>query len=462
MRCSTVADKNVLIVSFGFFFVFSGYNATQRFATTTDAKHGSITLGILYMTALVTDFIAAPIFKTFSPKITLVTSTLSYILFIGSNIKYNIVLLYVSAIFVGLSAPILWISKERLITDSSNYYEITNNLPLYSQIGYYNGIFWIIFLFHASLGSLFGAMVLESGFSTSVMYAVFTSLTIIGTVIFLFVKNMNTDSKIYDHKISNTSIEMDKNHKTNITKNNANISDEKQKLIENELMDLYGENRKCYWIIHMLRQVKKSILSVIDVWKEWKFQCLLIHTMYVGLLEGYIGADYPLLIKDDKLKLYILAYFGLISAVFSLIVGKLSDKLTHIPIIGMVFVLHTFYWVYLYFYIDQIMEQQSLITFVILSTVLAIGYSGTTQLVSVWPILLGKEPNVWQNMHIWKAIPLSTVFFVHSFITIKFKIVAYGLTLIVGCIPMLLFPSIRKSLRKIHVHQKNNLRLSDS
>lgn len=190
---STTPEQNVVITSTAFFLIFCGWSGTSLYATTFDEHIGANCLAILYATFTFSSLISVPIIQKFSPKIVMLFSSSSYAIYICCNLLFNSYnfILYMSAFLMGIGAACLWVAKSVFITQCSNAYEHSSQMTLNSQLGRFNGVFFMIYSASKTVGGLIGAIVFQFGQSVQFMYFVFAIVCISGCFTFLFIQLLN-------------------------------------------------------------------------------------------------------------------------------------------------------------------------------------------------------------------------------------------------------------------------------
>ena len=113
---------------------------------------------------------------------------MAYPVYVAANINITPIILYIASSILGFGAGCLWVAQSIFIQDCSNYYELQHNLSINSRLGYFNGIFFMGFLFNRFVGSVIVCIVFELGQSNSVMYILLAIICFIGCFGFLFLK----------------------------------------------------------------------------------------------------------------------------------------------------------------------------------------------------------------------------------------------------------------------------------
>lgn len=126
-------NKNVFNISAGFFFLFMGFNTAQQYLLPVLKINGResdavVSLLLLYSVFLFSNLFAPYFISIFRTKKALILGGISYILFCLSVILDQTLVLYISSIFLGFGASLLWISSAQLITDSSRKNDVGQNL----------------------------------------------------------------------------------------------------------------------------------------------------------------------------------------------------------------------------------------------------------------------------------------------------------------------------------------------
>ena len=104
----------------GFTGIFTSWFGTQSFAVKLLGPLGSWLIGIVYITYIVSNQIAASVVGKLGAKWTLVLGSVGYFLVVGGVATENDTLTLLGAACVGLGAGLLWSGQGRMITDLSN------------------------------------------------------------------------------------------------------------------------------------------------------------------------------------------------------------------------------------------------------------------------------------------------------------------------------------------------------
>ena len=98
----------VIIVSLGFWGVFSAFSATKALQTSEHGEEGYIALATLYYAFSVAALFSAALVSAIGPRASLVAGGIPYFLFVFSNLYPTPYLHIPAAGCVGIGAALLW------------------------------------------------------------------------------------------------------------------------------------------------------------------------------------------------------------------------------------------------------------------------------------------------------------------------------------------------------------------
>jgi hypothetical protein len=187
---------NVVHLSLSFFLIFMSYNVAQTFQTSSDnAKDGAFAVGIIYLVFCCANLaLSSFVVRVIGVRLTLIISSVSYGLFIASNIQHNRWALFVSSFLLGLGAALLWIGQSVYVAMSTIEYEQVNDQPASSAAGFVNGLFFGLFQLNQTAGNLLAACLFRLQFEQWIVFSVMTVIAACGTVSLIFLRSVNTPS----------------------------------------------------------------------------------------------------------------------------------------------------------------------------------------------------------------------------------------------------------------------------
>ena len=183
-----ISEYNALICSLAFLFIFASFGTAQNFATSNNGNTGATSLAILYGVFTISNLMAPKIISKISMRLGMFYGAVTYTLYVAANIKLIDIVLYGASALMGTGAAMIWVGQGAFITKCSNHFEGTRGLPLNSKIGYFNGIFWCIYIFNQVIGNLTAALLFYYNVPTQNVYIVLTGFGVLGTFIFLLIR----------------------------------------------------------------------------------------------------------------------------------------------------------------------------------------------------------------------------------------------------------------------------------
>ncbi|MEK7150872.1 MAG: MFS transporter [Patescibacteria group bacterium] len=183
-----IPNKNVSLVSMGFFLLFFGFTAAQHYLLPLFKLQGQentafISLLLIYFAFFGAGIFAPKIIPSLGLKASIVIGAFSYAFFALSVVLGMQFITLTASITVGVGAALLWVSGGQIIQNSSSE----------KELGYNLGFQYASFLFGSLLGTTFGGFFIEA-FSLQKLYAWFT-VAILCSIPF-FLKIQFVESKI--------------------------------------------------------------------------------------------------------------------------------------------------------------------------------------------------------------------------------------------------------------------------
>ncbi|KAM9992500.1 hypothetical protein ACTFIY_009935 [Dictyostelium cf. discoideum] len=279
---------NIIILGLCFCILFSAFSPTQILQTTINQNLGYYTLAVLYSSLSISNFISPFIVSKFGEKISLIIGTLSYAMYIGSNIYVTQTSLYISSILVGFGGAILWNAQGSLIIKYSTE----------ETIGPNTGLFFALFQTDQIIGNLGSATLInKAGLSNNILFSIFMGISIIPIIGFLFL-NCPITTKIKK------------------TIKPINIQDEEETKGNQENHD--GDDDDL--------SIKNIFKSIIILFKDKPIQLLIPSLVYSGISQTFFFGVFSSLIGVEWVG-YVMSVFGFFDALSSFILGKLSYKI---------------------------------------------------------------------------------------------------------------------------------------
>ncbi|CAH7305860.1 Unc93a [Phodopus roborovskii] len=154
--------KNVLVVSCGFFLLFTAYGGLQNLQSSLYSENGLgvATLSTIYCTMMLSSMFLSPILiKRFGCKWTMVGAMCCYLTFSLANFYANWYTLISSSVMLGLGAGPLWSAQCTYITTIGNLQAQKKGKLVKDVVTQYFGIFFLIFQSSGVWGNLISSLV---------------------------------------------------------------------------------------------------------------------------------------------------------------------------------------------------------------------------------------------------------------------------------------------------------------
>ncbi|XP_072512592.1 protein unc-93 homolog A [Salminus brasiliensis] len=154
--------KNVLVVSFGFLFLFTAYGGLQSLQSSLNVEEGMgvISLSVIYGTIILSSMFLPPIMiKNLGCKWTIFLSMACYISYSFGNLFPGWASLIATSAVLGLGGSPLWSAKCTYLTISGNAQAAKDNKKGQDIINQYFGIFFLIFQSSAVWGNLMSSLI---------------------------------------------------------------------------------------------------------------------------------------------------------------------------------------------------------------------------------------------------------------------------------------------------------------
>lgn len=179
-----IRNRNVLLVSLGFFFVFFGFSGVQQYLVPVFNLEGNAdialtSLFLIYIFFTLSGFITPTLISRLGLRKTLILASLTYVTFSLVAIFRDVNVFYLFSILLGIAAPMLW-------TSGGTYVIRSVNIKMQGEsLGFQNSMY----MFGAFAG-VFLASILLNLISFDVTYIIMASTILIGTILFTLLKEV--------------------------------------------------------------------------------------------------------------------------------------------------------------------------------------------------------------------------------------------------------------------------------
>uniref|UniRef100_A0A6J0UZX9 Protein unc-93 homolog A n=1 Tax=Pogona vitticeps TaxID=103695 RepID=A0A6J0UZX9_9SAUR len=156
--------KNVLVVSFGFLFLFTAYGGLQSLQSSLNAADGLgvASLSVVYGGLIISSMFLPPILiQKLGCKWTVVGSMCCYIIYSLGNFYPSWATLIPTSLILGLGGAPLWSAKCTYLTIAANAYAPKAGKVGRDVVNQYFGIFFLIFQSSGVWGNLISSLVFD-------------------------------------------------------------------------------------------------------------------------------------------------------------------------------------------------------------------------------------------------------------------------------------------------------------
>ncbi|XP_074046399.1 protein unc-93 homolog A-like [Macrotis lagotis] len=156
--------KNVLVIAFGFLFLFTAYGALQNLQSSLNNAEGLgvVTLSVVYGALIISSMFLPPLLiKKFGCKWTIMASMCCYITFSVGNFYANWYTMISTAVILGIAGAPLWSAESTYLTISGNIHAKKTGKLEKDVINHYFGIFYLIFQSSGVWGNLISSLVFQ-------------------------------------------------------------------------------------------------------------------------------------------------------------------------------------------------------------------------------------------------------------------------------------------------------------
>ncbi|XP_066987251.1 LOW QUALITY PROTEIN: protein unc-93 homolog A-like [Macrobrachium rosenbergii] len=156
--------RNILIISFAFFFLFTSYNGMTNLQSSLNKASGTAALTALYIAFIISScFTPSWVLKVLQEKKALIISMLMYSVYMMAQFYPTIYTLLPTAIVLGVAAAPLWSAKCTYLSKVSDLYGEIHGEKSYVVYSRFFGIFFLVFQSTQIVGNLISSLVLSVG-----------------------------------------------------------------------------------------------------------------------------------------------------------------------------------------------------------------------------------------------------------------------------------------------------------
>ncbi|XP_050101118.1 UNC93-like protein [Anopheles aquasalis] len=406
--------KNIITVSFAFMVQFTAFQGTANLQSSINAQDslGTVSLAVIYA-ALVISCIFLPtlVIRKLTVKWTLCFSMLCYAPYIASQFYPRFYTLIPAGVLLGLGAAPMWASQATYLTQLGQVYAKLTDQPVEAIIVRFFGFFFLAWQTAELWGNLISSLVLSSGAHGAAPASFDDSINGSATI-----SHSNDDALSY----------CGANFCVVGTSDNSNL----QRPPDSEIYEIsaiylscivgaviiiaifldplsrYGERRR--GSISATEISGMQLLSAtFKQLKKVNQQLLILITVFIGMEQAFIGADFTQAYVSCALGIhqigYVMICFGVVNAICSIIFGSAMKYIGRVVIIILGAFVHGGCIIYLLYWRPHPEHQ---IVFFILSGLWGIGDAvWQTQINGLYGALFRRNKEAaFSNYRLWESV----------------------------------------------------------
>ncbi|XP_049548985.1 UNC93-like protein [Anopheles darlingi] len=405
--------KNIITVSFAFMVQFTAFQGTANLQSSINAQDslGTVSLAVIYA-ALVISCIFLPtlVIRKLTVKWTLCFSMLCYAPYIASQFYPRFYTLIPAGVLLGLGAAPMWASQATYLTQLGQVYAKLTDQPVEAIIVRFFGFFFLAWQTAELWGNLISSLVLSSGAHGAAPASFEDGL------------NGTSSHSSHDDALSYCGA----NFCVVGTSDNSNL----QRPPDSEIYEIsaiylscivgaviiiaifldplsrYGERRR--GSISATEISGMQLLSAtFKQLKKVNQQLLILITVFIGMEQAFIGADFTQAYVSCALGIhqigYVMICFGVVNAICSIIFGSAMKYIGRVVIIILGAIVHGGCIIYLLYWRPHPDHQ---IVFFILSGLWGIGDAvWQTQINGLYGALFRRNKEAaFSNYRLWESV----------------------------------------------------------
>ncbi|XP_063837499.1 UNC93-like protein [Ostrinia nubilalis] len=437
--------KNIAAVSCAFMVQFTAFQGTANLQSSINATDGlgTVSLSSIYA-ALVVSCIFVPTFliKRLTVKWTLCVSMLCYAPYIGAQFYPAFYTLVPAGIVAGLGAAPMWTSKATYLTQAGSVYAKLTDQAVDGIIVRFFGFFFLAWQTAELWGNLISSLVFSSGVHSGNTTHINASQS--------FLKCGANFCMI-------GGIDQDKNHNLNRPPN-----DEIYKISAIYLacvmvavlmvallvdpLSRYGEKQRKSDPSKELTGIQLLSATAYQL-KKPNQQLLIPITLWIGMEQAFIGADYTQAYVSCALGIHSIGYvmicFGVVNALCSLVFGSAMKYIGRFPILVMGAALHLGLIVWLLIWMPN---PNSPTVFFVISGLWGVGDAvWQTQINGLYGVLFRRNKEAaFSNFRLWESAGFVVAYAYSTHLCARMKLYVMMVVLLVGVIGYIIVEILHK------------------
>ncbi|CAH0402125.1 unnamed protein product [Chilo suppressalis] len=439
--------KNVAAVSAAFMVQFTAFQGTANLQSSINAAEGlgTVSLSSIYAASVVSCiFIPTFLIKRLTVKWTLCLSMLCYAPYIGAQFYPAFYTLVPAGVMAGLGAAPMWTSKATYLTQAGSVYAKLTDQAVDGIIVRFFGFFFLAWQTAELWGNLVSSLIFSSGLHSS-------NHTLNNTVVSSALLKCGANFCMMGGQ------DQDKNHNLNRPPN-----DEIYKISAIYLacvvvavlmvallvdpLSRYGEKQRKADPSKELTGIQLLSATAYQL-KKPNQQLLIPITLWIGMEQAFIGADYTQAYVSCALGIHSIGYvmicFGVVNAICSLVFGSAMKYIGRFPILVMGAALHLGLIVWLLIWMPN---PNSPSVFFVISSLWGVGDAvWQTQVNGLYGVLFRRNKEAaFSNYRLWESAGFVVAYAYSTHLCARMKLYVMMVVLLIGVVGYIIVEILHK------------------
>ncbi|KAG6458073.1 UNC93-like protein [Manduca sexta] len=424
--------KNVAAVSAAFMVQFTAFQGTANLQSSINAADGlgTVSLSSIYA-ALVVSCIFVPTFliKRLTVKWTLCLSMMCYAPYIGAQFYPAFYTLVPAGVVVGLGAAPMWTSKATYLTQAGSVYAKLTDQAVDGIIVRFFGFFFLAWQTAELWGNLISSLVFSSGVHSGNTSTENTSKTLLTCgANFCMIGGGHHDNQNLHRPPDSEIYEISAIYLACVFVAVLMVA-----LLVDPL-SRYGEKQRKSDPSKELTGIQLLSATAYQL-KKPNQQLLIPITLWIGMEQAFIGADYTQAYVSCALGIrsigYVMICFGVVNAICSLVFGSAMKYIGRFPILVMGAALHLGLIVWLLIWRPN---PDSPTVFFVISGLWGVGDAvWQTQVNGLYGVLFRRNKEAaFSNFRLWESAGFVVAYAYSTHLCARMKLYVMMVVLLIG------------------------------
>ncbi|VVC94339.1 UNC93-like protein [Leptidea sinapis] len=429
--------KNVAAVSAAFMVQFTAFQGTANLQSSINAADGlgTVSLCSIYA-ALVLSCIFVPTFliKRLTVKWTLCLSMMCYAPYIAAQFYPAFYTLVPAGVVVGLGAAPMWTSKATYLTQAGSVYAKLTDQAVDGIIVRFFGFFFLAWQTAELWGNLISSLVFSSGVHSGASSLDNSTTALTCGANFCMIGGGHHDNQNLHRPPDSEIYEISAIYLACVVFAVLMVA------FLVDPLSRYGEKQRKNDPSKELSGIQLLSATAYQL-KKPNQQLLIPITLWIGMEQAFIGADYTQAYVSCALGIrsigYVMICFGVVNAVCSLLFGTVMKYIGRFPILVMGGALHLALIVYL---LTWRPNPTSTTTFFVISGLWGVGDAvWQTQVNGLYGVLFRRNKEAaFSNYRLWESVGFVVAYAYSTHLCARMKLYVMMVVLIIGFVGYLI------------------------